>query len=366
MTIVFLAFNYLPAYNAPEKWVERISPFAGVMEALAKKARVVYAGRINYEGEYRQNNVMYRFLNDKSRFPRRLLKEVKSMNPDVVVVPGFHFPVQVARLKALLGKSSAIIAEHHADRPGRGIKKFLQKKADRHIAAYHFTSIGNAKPWLDSGIIRDPAKCREVPSGSTGFLPRDKVQSRENLGIGAGPVFLWIGRLNANKDPLTVITAFGKLLAHHPSAKLYMIYQEDDLLEAIKKLLEQIPALKNAVMLQGFVPHDKLATWLSAADFYISASHTEGGSLALFEAMACGCIPVVTDIPASSKVIEAGKFGILFKAGDPEDLYRNLLVAVKSDMKEYPGRVINHFNKEYSFPAIAEKFLDSCRQLLSE
>jgi glycosyltransferase involved in cell wall biosynthesis len=366
MKIVFLAYNYLPEFDSPEAWIERISPFVGVMEALAKKAAVSYAGRISYEGEFVQNDVAYRFLKDPSHFSRRLHKLVKSMDPDIVVVPGFHFPLQVTRLKGLLGNKAKIVAEHHADKPGRGIRKFLQKRADKFIGAYHFTSMGNAKPWRDAGIIRDPSKCREIPSGSAGFQPQKKDRSREKLKMGEGPNFIWIGRLNANKDPLTLLSAFGKYLTDHPSAKLYMIYQEDDLLEEIKNILEQNAGLKKAVNLQGYVPHEELETWLSAADFYISASRTEGGSIALLEAMACGCIPIVTNIPASTQVIGSGKFGLLFQPGDAEDLYWQLLESRKIDQNSYSARLIAHFEKEYSFAAIAEKFLNSCRQLMSE
>src|SRR6185436_10998463 len=109
--------------------------------------------------------------------------------------------------------------------------------------------------------------------------------------------FLFVGRLNKNKDPMTVLKGFEKYLATEPFAKLHMIFSVDDLLPELNAFIDQSPALSKAVVLKGFVPNDELAYWYSAADFYISASHSEGGSYALMEAMACGCIPILTAIP---------------------------------------------------------------------
>ena len=53
MEIAFIAYNYHPEFHSPVEWISRISPFAGVMEALAKKCSVHYVGRINHEGELR-------------------------------------------------------------------------------------------------------------------------------------------------------------------------------------------------------------------------------------------------------------------------------------------------------------------------
>ena len=78
-----------------------------------------------------------------------------------------------------------------------------------------------------------------------------------------------------------------------------MLFGEKDLLEEIEKFIAESLRLKDKVHLVGKRSHDELESWFSAADYYISSSHREGGSYALTEAMACGCIPIVTSIPSS-------------------------------------------------------------------
>jgi len=68
-------------------------------------------------------------------------------------------------------------------------------------------------------------------------------------------------------------------------------------LQEVNDTIKQSPVLWKAVSLKGKIDNDELSAWYSAADFYISGSHSEGGSYALLEAMACGCIPIVTSIP---------------------------------------------------------------------
>jgi glycosyltransferase involved in cell wall biosynthesis len=64
-----------------------------------------------------------------------------------------------------------------------------------------------------------------------------------------------------------------------------------------------------AVRFAGWVPPDKLPGLLAAADVYVSTSLSDGTSISLQEAMACGLPPVVTDIPANRPWVEEGKNG---------------------------------------------------------
>jgi glycosyltransferase involved in cell wall biosynthesis len=54
----------------------------------------------------------------------------------------------------------------------------------------------------------------------------------------------------------------------------------------------------------------------AAHDAYVSASHWDGASLSLMEAMACGGFPVVTDIAANREWVEHGKTALVFPPGD--------------------------------------------------
>lgn len=367
MRIISVTYINTPEFSCPEDWIKRIYAYTGVLEYLSRQHTVFSIEQINYRGEYFHKGVHYYFRNygkRVSRFPFRLHKFIRQLNPDVVLVRGLHFPLQVILLRRRLGRNIKIIAEHHADRPFKGLKRILQRIADRCIDAYHFTSVGNAQEWLDAGIIHDKTKCCEISAGSTYFSGQDKEQSKQITGMKEGPDFIWAGRLNKNKDPLIVLSGFEKYLSVNTAARLHMIYQTDDLLPEIEKKIEESTFLKKAVLLHGYIPHDELAVWFSAADFFISGSHSESGGIALVEAMACGCIPIVTAIPSALKVTGFGKYGLYFQPGDAGDLFEKLVSSEGISINEFSAAIKEYFQKELSFEAIARKFYQSCENLM--
>ena len=101
----------------------------------------------------------------------------------------------------------------------------------------------------------------------------------------------------------------------NPAARLYMIYQETELIDEIKSLLKEKSVLYEAVKLIGKIPHEDMMYWYSAADFYISGSHKEGSGYSLLEAMACGCPVICSNTSSIPEVV--GDAAELF---DPHDL----------------------------------------------
>lgn len=86
--------------------------------------------------------------------------------------------------------------------------------------------------------------------------------------------------------------------------------------------------LDDCVTFTGQVPFASLPGMLADADVYISASHSDGTSVALLEAMATGVLPVVTRIPANEPWIEDDETGLLFDKGDDENLASRLARAL--------------------------------------
>ncbi len=358
MKIVFIAYNHLPGYHSPEQWIKRIKPFAGVMESLSRYCQVYYAGQINYAGIWSQDGVEYHFLQSskmRSRVPFHLHQTIKKLRPDIVIVLGLHFPLEILQLRWSLGKKVKIIARHHADSPPGGIRKILLRIADHYVNAYLFTTQWHAGEWVDARIIRNRNKIHELFEASTDFTREDKEQSKKKTGMRGDHNFLWVGRLNENKDPITVLAGFEKYLSENPVARLHMIFQEDDLLPAVRSKIRKSSWLSNAVHLHGLIDYNELPAWYSAADFFISGSHREGGSYALLEAMACGCIPVVTAIPASLKTICNDKYGLSYKAGNVDELADKLSMAGKLSKVEFSANIETYFKKELSSQAIAGK-----------
>jgi len=364
MKIVSTSYVNTTAFNDPGLWLERINFYTGILEKLATHHEVESIEQINYSGVLKHKGVNYRFLNFKRPrlyFPRHLHIFIKELKPDVVFVNGLIFPLQIIQLRMVLGKSAKIIVLHRGEKPYRGLRRYLQKFADKMINAYLFTSAEFGKEWTAFGNIGDQKKIYEVIQASSVFYPsagpcgQEKITARSILQIDGSSIFLWIGRLDSNKDPLTVVKAFLQFSEFQPGARMYMIYQEEGLLEEVKGLVKQSNKTTETIKLIGKVPHRQLQSWYNAADFIISGSHHEGSGIAVCEAMSCGCIPILTDIISFRKMTGPGKCGLLYEPGNDTVLAETLLKAVELNMEEEQKKVLEQFKNELSFEAIAKK-----------
>lgn len=97
---------------------------------------------------------------------------------------------------------------------------------------------------------------------------------------------------------------------------------------AIRQIL-LVGGVYHLVEFPGYVSYDDLPDYYRKADVYLSASHSDGTSISLLEAMACGTPPIVSDIPGNQEWVVPGLNGWLFTDGDETDLANNILAAMK-------------------------------------
>jgi glycosyltransferase involved in cell wall biosynthesis len=365
MRFVFASYVYTPAFNSPAAWIDRIKAYTGILEALAKNNQVISIEQIDYEGEYRKDGVEYlfkRFSKNELRFPLRLHQFIKSQKPDVVIIQSLHFPLQVIQLRLLLGRKVKIIVQNHAEKPFIGLKKYAQKLADKYIDAYLFASYEMGAEWVEKGNIASVKKIYEVMEVSSVFTPIHKVIARQKTNTHGGPLFLWVGRLNANKDPLTIVKAFLKYAVINPAAHLYMIYHTDELFIFMQQIINASPQ-KDAITLVGKVPHSELQYWFNSADIIIAGSYYEGSGTAVCEAMSCACMPIVTDIFSFRMITDNGRCGLLFEPGDEVELLSALKQSEEMNIKEKQEISLEYFRSNLSFEAIAGKIEDIARAL---
>jgi len=365
MKFVFASYVYTRAYNSPEAWIDRINIYTGMLESLAKSNQVISIEQIDYEGEYQKDGVEYQFMRfskNELRFPFRLHQFIKNQKPNVVVIQSLHFPLQVIQLRLLLGRKVKIIVQNHAEKPFIGLKKYAQKLADTCIDAYLFASREMGAEWVERGNIASVKKIHEVMEVSSVFKPMDKAIARQKTNTHGSPVFLWVGRLNANKDPLTIVKAFLKYAATNPTAHLYMIYHTDELLTFMQKIIDSSPQ-KNNITLIGKVPHSELQYWFNSADVIISGSYYEGSGTAVCEAMSCACMPIVTDIFSFRMITNNGRCGLLFEPGNEAELLSALKKCDEIDIIEKQETALEYFESVLSFEAIADKIEDIAQAL---
>lgn len=83
--------------------------------------------------------------------------------------------------------------------------------------------------------------------------------------------------------------------------------------------------LSSQVFLGGQVTQAELPRVYRSADLYLSASHSDGSSVSLMEALGCGRPVLVSDIPGNREWVSPGEDGWLFPDGDDRALGDRLI-----------------------------------------
>jgi len=279
MKLIDLNFYPNNECSRPDEILKKHETSLGYLHFINQKLIVQVVKHLNYEGTRMVDGIEYAFFkrrNNFSQIPFRTNLWVKKQQPDLVLVQGFIFPLQLIALKMTLGKKVIIVLQHHGEIPFKGIRKWLQQLASRFVDAYFFTALENAIEWKEKKIIGKKQPCFELLEASTYLRPLLKEEARKRTGMKGNLNFIWVGRLNSNKDPITVLQAFEKYLSIHTHARLYMIYQETDLLPLVESIINKTDRMKQAVSLKGKIDHHSLADYYSSSDYYLSGSYKEG------------------------------------------------------------------------------------------
>lgn len=85
--------------------------------------------------------------------------------------------------------------------------------------------------------------------------------------------------------------------------------------------------VSDRVFFGGRVGSEDLPRYYRAADLYVSTSHSDGSSVSLLEAMACGKPALVSDIPGNREWVIPGSEGWWFPDGDAAALAQRMVAA---------------------------------------
>lgn len=142
-----------------------------------------------------------------------------------------------------------------------------------------------------------------VPNGLPDYLYRGtKVKRKKNQ-------IIYAGRLAEEKSVDVVLKAFEKVLRKKGHFTL-VIAGEGEERERLEQLAINLGIRRN-VRFIGFIPHNQISCYYRQSEFFVTASKTETYGMALAEAMASGCIPVVVDAPGNNDLVKNGFNGIL-------------------------------------------------------
>jgi glycosyltransferase involved in cell wall biosynthesis len=281
-------------------------------------------------------------------------KLIRELAPDAFHVHGLGFPGHVLALAAL-APGVPILLQDHANRLPRLWRRAALRRCAPIVAGVAFCSRDQARPFLSAGLLGSQTPVYEIPESTSRFTPGSQEAARQALRVSGNPLLLWVGHLNENKDPLTVLDGVSEAARELPDLQLWCCFGTAPLLRRVQRRVQSDPSLRGRVHLLGRVPHERVEQLMRAADVFVLGSHREGSGYSLIEALACGLPPVVTNIPSFRALTGAGAVGALWEPGNARSLCAALLaLRARADAGLRMG-VRAHFDRELSFGALGRR-----------
>ena len=266
-----------------------------------------------------------------------LRKVLKSEKPDIVVgfMHSLYVPLTIAAIgtKIRVYGSEHITIDHYKSRPIELLSIIITAPFIKKITVLS-KNIGKKYP----EIIRKRMIPIVNPIESPDIKACTKLKSDRKI-------ILNIGRLNEQKDHLTLISAFSNIAKIYPNWDLRIVGEGElrSMLEnEIKKLL-----LEQRISLPGITK--TISYEYINADIFVNSSVYEAFGLVTAEAMSYG-LPVIgfADCPGTNELIKNEENGILVEGGNNK--VQNL-----SDMLIY---LINDYKKRNKLGQLAKKYID--------
>lgn len=369
MRVAQIGFYNDPNDRPPEELLAAWPTLVDVAESVATTGASVSVIQSSGHSRYiRKNGIDYHFLpltgsrwqlSSRTAFAT-LLAEIA---PHVLHVHGLGFPREVL-LMADAAPGIPILVQDHANRIPPWWRLSAWKRCAPAVAGVAFCARQQARPFIEAGVVPQDTPVYEIPESTSRFMPGDREVARREVQVTGDPLLLWVGHLNDNKDPLTVLAGVSQAARELPQLQLWCCSGTAPLLRQVQHRIDMDRTLRDRVHLLGRVPHDRIEQLMRAADVFVLGSHREGSGYSLIEALACALPPVVTDIPSFRALTGAGAVGQLWQPGNPGSLCAALLAArVRAGAETRPA-VRAFFDRELSFEALSRKLTAAYRDLL--
>jgi glycosyltransferase involved in cell wall biosynthesis len=359
MRIAYANFVRPPDHSDPDRlfadWPTLLDVAAAVAETGVEITVLQSFGR---DIEIMRRGVTCRFIHEPALpgswsgvSPWRVARAAVGARAQVIHVNGLDF---AAHTRAMTATGIPVLVQDHASRAGMG--RLLRGGGLADVAGAAFTDAEQARPFVEEGSLPAAVRIFSVPESSTRFAPGDQEAARAATGTYGDPMLLWVGRLDDNKDPLLILSALEIAAADMPGAHLWCCFHEQPLLAQVEQRLAASPVLAERVHLLGRVPHERIELLCRAADIFVLASHHEGSSYALIEALACGLTPVVSDIPPFRSL--TGGTGFLAQPNDPRSFAAGIAEIAARPRADLRRKAIEHFQANLSFAAIGARLAE--------
>ncbi|MBN7812911.1 glycosyltransferase [Algoriphagus sp. H41] len=215
------------------------------------------------------------------------------------------------------------------------IKRWLQRRVYRNVDLIHAWGHVMVPAMLNSGA--DPSKITVLPKGidlNRFHGQKRKVESPQGKVIGIVTRSLYPEYRHED-----ILMAMAEVRKTFPNVEVWIV--GDGVLKAALERKSQDLGLEENLKFLGRIPNDELPDLLAQSDFYLSVPISEGVSASLFEAMASGCFPIVSELPAYKAFLKDGQNGLLVPVCDSQALAKAVLRYLADPGRYEPGVIQN-------------------------
>ncbi len=191
------------------------------------------------------------------------------------------------------------------------------------------------------------------------FSETDRDLVRDELGIDKETkVIGFVGRFSHEKNLFTLLVAFANVVRDNSPMKLVLVGAAGPLESQIRENIRK-SGIEDKVILCG-IRYD-INKMLSSFDIFVLPSYTEGLSVALLEAMACGRAIICSDIPANQQLVIHNKEALLVDPYDTNAFERAIRLLCNDDSLRIKlaknARIkASQYEEEVVFPKILEYY----------
>ena len=209
-----------------------------------------------------------------------------------------------------------------------------------------------------AGIGVDEQKLWDIANGVDvdHFAPADaadRAALRQALGLPAGPLVVFTGRLVPEKGVNVLLASWPQVLKQSPQARLLLV-GEGEQRAALEAQARELDIAERVIFAGGCAD---VGPYLRAADAFVLPSYAEGLPISLLEAMACGLPSVATAIGGTMRVLTDDLTGRLVPVAEPAALAQGILEALSPRGQVWAHQARQHVLKHYSLDVVAERYI---------
>jgi glycosyltransferase involved in cell wall biosynthesis len=375
--VAFINYVWDSDLATPEAALERYFSLTDWSEAVQDAGATVVSvfQRFRANATLRRNGIEYRFIaEDGLPSPSMwtggataLHRAVASAGVDLVHVNGVLHSRRVRHLRRILPADTAVLVQDHGGfepQAASALKRVWLRRGLSAADALMVSSSGQIDQWRGSGIVPGRVMTFDVMESSTRMQRIDRGHAHRISGVAGAPALLWVGRLNENKDPLTVLRGAATFFEARPAAGLTMVFASGDVEPRARAMIAASPALSGRVRLAGRVGRSEMPAYFSAADLFVLGSHREGSGYAAIEALALGVLPVLTDIPSFRALTDNGQVGELWQPGSAESFTRAVERAAARLCDNERAACRRWFEQSFSWTVIGQRAVMAYRSVI--